>query len=86
MKKLLLAPVIASLALAPAAYAAKKKTHKVTLNTTILSHSVNPAGVEAGLSTDPTLGSGAVIYTSTGSPPRSTSSFTRFDGRSPIGS
>lgn len=63
---LLALAAVAALAIAPAADAAKKKTHKVMVHATILSHAVGPNGPDAGSVSDPVLGNGATVYTSTG--------------------
>jgi hypothetical protein len=76
MKKLLILPALAVLALAPAAGAAtKKKTHKVALNATVVSHAVGANGPDAGSVTDPGLGNGATVYTSTGTATTQTVTF-----------
>ena len=60
---LALAAVLA-LALVTTADAAKKKKHKITLNSTIQAHGVNASGNPiAGTLSDPTFGSGAAVYT-----------------------
>src|SRR5437588_8170156 len=78
MKKLLLVPLLAILAFAPAAVAAKKK-HRITLNATVVAHSIAPAnatsGLDAGSVSDPSLGKGATIYTITGSSTSQTVAF-----------
>jgi hypothetical protein len=71
MKKALILPALIALALAPAADAAKKKTHALTVNAAIVAHSIAPAGAssgtDAGSVSDPSLGNGATIYTTAGS-------------------
>jgi hypothetical protein len=71
MRKLLVLPALAALALVPAADAARKKTHKLTVNAAVVAHSIAPAGAssgtDAGSVSDPSLGNGATIYTTAGS-------------------
>ena len=70
MKRIIMALVlVTALVAGPTALAATKTTkkkHKVTLDASVQSHAVNAQGTDAGTATDPVLGSGATVYTLSG--------------------